>query len=364
MQLPDLETFLTLPTSQIAEIVSQSKRLRLGAPTSEVEEIERRQVCVFPIDGTRRWHLLEHTPADTAALRDPAAQVRYLLDYLDRAAESQLRLLRLFFEHGIHTLLTSFYRTSLLPERLPIYLSLVIKLGLAKLAQPPFLQLYEELGIRVRFYGDYALFDELERLRLLEPEAAEQDKALAAYLERRGDTAWLSRKLTDILAEIVARTAGNKRHLFLGGLFADAPLKAIIQLVDRFKAQHGRLPDRRELVAAYYGEYVGPVDLYIGFDKPHVFDVPLLDLGEADLYFTVAPSPYLTAAQLRRILFDHLFSRQTRADDYTRLSPDAMEQLRAFYTLNRESVLGLGCRHATSETWYPTPQVQLPPDFA
>ena len=64
-----------------------------------------------------------------------------------------------------------------------------------------------------------------------------------------------------------------------------------------------------------------PVELFIGFDKFTVFDMPLLTTGEEDLYFSVSPSPYMTIRQLRAILYDHLYVRRTPEPDYTTLQP-------------------------------------------
>ncbi len=39
----------------------------------------------------------------------------------------------------------------------------------------------------------------------------------------------------------------------------------------------------------YYGEYVAPVDLFVGFDKFCTFDMPLIATGDEDLYFHGQP---------------------------------------------------------------------------
>jgi hypothetical protein len=114
-------------------------------------------------------------------------------------------------------------------------------------------------------------------------------------------------------------------------------------------------------VAAYYGEFVPPADLFIGFQPPAAFDMPLLNCGEEHLYFTVAPSPYLDAQALRAILYDHLYLRQER-DAYGEYTAAHWQALADFYAANRGSVLGLGRRHPAG-FWHPVPQVTLPPGW-
>ncbi len=112
------------------------------------------------------------------------------------------------------------------------------------------------------------------------------------------------------------------------------------------------------------GEYVEPVDFFIGFDRPAAFDMPLIATGSEDLYFTVSPSPYLDARTLRAILYDHLYARRIDEANYTALSPKDWQTLADFYAMNRRHVLGLGRKHESGNFWYPLPQVELPPHMA
>jgi tuberculosinol/isotuberculosinol synthase len=122
------------------------------------------------------------------------------------------------------------------------------------------------------------------------------------------------------------------------------------------------LPDKRQIVEAYYGEYIEPVDLFIGFaDRPAAFDMPLIATGSEDLYFTVGPSPYLDAHTLRAILYDHLYARRVDEANYAKLSPEDWQTLADFYALNRRHVLGLGRQHASGCFWYPLPHVEILP---
>ena len=126
---------------------------------------------------------------------------------------------------------------------------------------------------------------------------------------------------------------------------------------------HGRSPTKDELVTQYYGEYVPPVDIFIGFDKFIVFDMPMLTTGDEDLYFTVAPSLYLTEQQLREILYDHLFDRKVEETDYSELTPEDWQLMGEFYRANQGKTLGVGACQTRGNYWYPLPQVEIPAEF-
>jgi hypothetical protein len=302
----DFETFLDLESTRVAEQVQES-----GDKT-----------CVFPINGTRRWFMLEHMP-DREADFHPA--------YLDRGTKRHIELYQLVFDHGIGTLLTPAFGPDLL-ERGDAYVQLATE-GLARLAtHPAFLEFYRTYEVRVRFYGDY------ERFFRSTP---------YAYLP-------------DLFLEAQERTSRHNRFRLFFGVCADDAITATARLAIEYYERHGREPDRRSLVGLYYGEYVEPVDLFIGFDKFCAFDMPLLSTGNEDLYFTVSPSPYLSERQLRAILYDHLYARRGNEPDYDRMSHEDWEFMGEFYRLNRESVLGVGTSSGGG-VWYPLPQVTQPP---
>jgi tuberculosinol/isotuberculosinol synthase len=87
---------------------------------------------------------------------------------------------------------------------------------------------------------------------------------------------------------------------------------------------------------------MSPVNLFIGFDKFSVFDMPLLATGQEDLYFSLSPSPYMTQHQLRAILYDHLFVRPMPEPDYSKLSQDELSWLRDYYRGNKDQAFGVG----------------------
>ncbi|MBN1565626.1 MAG: diterpene synthase [Anaerolineae bacterium] len=305
----DRDTFLNLPTPDLAALVRQS------GP----------KVCVFPINGTRRWYLLEHAP--------DASEKDYLAAYLAKIEPNHVDLYRLLFDHGIEYLLTPAFGPDL-AERGPEYVAIVAH-GLARLGtEKLFLDFFEDYNVRVRFYGDYR-----------------------PYFENSPHAAVL-----DVFDDLTARTAHHDRFRLFFGLFGHDATETIAQLsVDHYR-QHGSVPDKRTLIERYYGEYVPPVDMFIGFDTFSTFDMPLIAMGAEDLYFTINPSPYLTDQQLRDILFDHLYSRRIEPD-YSSMEPDEWDLMREFYRVNMGKTLGVGGQQARGNYWFPLPQVTLPPTF-
>ncbi|MBN2390290.1 MAG: diterpene synthase [Anaerolineae bacterium] len=304
----ELETFLDLPTEEVAHIV------REAGP----------KVCVFPINGTRRWLILEHPEA---------VAEDFVEAYLDIAGRRHVELYQLFFDHGVDTLLTPVFGPDIL-ARGEGYSDL-IRDGLSWFARgQDFLDFYEAYDVRVRVYGDYR--------RYLEP---------TPYAE-----------VLDHFEAVEQRTASHSRHRLFFGVCAHDAAETIAEISVHFHQTYGRLPNKREIVETYYGEYVAPVDVFIGFDKFAAFDMPLVATGNEDLYFTVAPSPYLHARQLRAILFDHIYARPKGESTYTEMTEVDWAAMRDFYHLNREQTLGVGAQF-NSSIWYPLSQVKFPCDF-
>jgi tuberculosinol/isotuberculosinol synthase len=305
----DAAVFRTLPTEQIAQLV------RANGP----------KVCVFPINGTRRWFLLEH---------GQTAGPDWFSAYVTISEQRHLELYRLFFDHGVENLLTPIFGPDLL-ERGTAYIEMAAN-GLADLCQKPtVLAFYQEHQVRVRFYGDHRKYF--------------------------GPTPYAY--LSDLFDDLTARTAHHHLHKLFFGVFAHDAVETTGELAVQYYLQHGKTPDKRTLIEQYYGEYVPPVDLFIGFDKFCAFDMPLITTGNEDLYFTVSPSPYLSEQQLRDILYDHLFARRDSEPDYSTLSAAEWEAMRTFYRTNVGNTCGIGARRKPAGYWYPLPQVNLPHDF-
>jgi tuberculosinol/isotuberculosinol synthase len=277
------------------------------------------RVCVCPINGTRRWFTLEHASTNYENIES---------GYLDTVAKAYVDFFTLFYKHGIHTLLIPSFGPDLL-ERGEEYMKIAVK-GFEMVAKHDLFQkFYREYDVRVRFYGDFT-----------------------QYLEHT-DYHYLIKDFESITQE----TANHKSHQLFWGLFANDATETVGKIaVDHYK-KHNCPPSRQEIIKAYYGTYVKPVDLFIGFDKFSAFDMPLLAVGSEDLYFTVSPTLYLTQAQLRAILYDHIYSRKEQ-DEYDEMTVKEWEHMRAFYTTNLGNILGIGVKRGN--IWYPLPQIQIP----
>lgn len=304
----DVEAFRNLPTAEVARLV------REAGP----------KVCVFPINGTRRWFMLEH---------DVGLGEDFVSAYLDRASKRHIQLYKMFFDHGVDTLLTPVLGPDILErEGYAQFIEGGLKTWFGQ--SPDFLNFYDAYDVRVCVYGD-----------------------TRRYLEKT-PYAWA----LDAFEEVVQRTASHGRYRLFFGVCAHDATETVAEIGIRFYQEHGRPPKRREIVEAYYGESVEPVDLFIGFGPFTAFDMPLLATGNEDLYFTVAPSPYLSEEQLRCILYDHLYARPGEPN-YGEMATEDWDGMTRFYRLNRETVLGIGVR-ARGKIWYPTGGIEFPSGFS
>ena len=298
-----LEEFLQMPTEQIAQLVRED-----GPKT-----------CVFPINGTRRWFLLEHSE------RAQSSQ-SYIETYLERSFE----IFGMFFDHGIDTVLSPIFGPDLM-TRGEAY-RLAVMPAQQWLLQQHALDFYDTYGVQVRFYGDFHRHFEG-----------------TPYVE-----------VEKMFDELTKRTSHHQRRRLFFGVCAHDATETVAEFGIRFHQKHGRPPKKQEIVEAYYGEYINPVSFFIGFGQPAVFDMPLVATGSEDLYFTVSPSLYMDVKILRSILYDHLYIRRLDEKSYHDMPESEWRKLAAFYATNRHRVLGLGYQQ-NDHFWCPLPQVEVPP---
>lgn len=284
-----LERFLQLPTDEVAALVKATGQ----------------KVCAFPVNGTRRWFMLEH--ADEIG-ND------FFEAYMNASIKNHVELCSMLFEHGIDTILAPVFGRELM-QRGDEYTQRVGIDGLVRTASDSnYLRFYELYNVKVRFYGDY------------------RDVLTGTPYEHALKSIY----------EVTDKTKHNSSfHLFFG-VFADEVTETIARLSVEHYLAHGAVPDKETLIRNYYGEDVPPVSLFIGFDKFSVFDIPLLSTGEEDLYFSLSPSPYMTERQLRAILYDHIYVRPTPEPDYTTLGQDELKWLRNYYRSNQDYSFGVG----------------------
>jgi tuberculosinol/isotuberculosinol synthase len=292
------EQFLQLPTPEVAALVKATGR----------------KVVVFPVNGTRRWFLLEHADSLNSD---------FLSAYLDASIQNHVHLCAMLFDHGIHTLLAPVFGRELM-RRGDEYTRRVGMDGLVRTAtDPAYRNFFETYHVRVRFYGDY------------------RDVLKGTPFEY----------VLGALYEVAEATQHHTAHNLYFGVFADESAETVARLSVEHYLAHGVIPNKNALIRAYYGEDLPPVSLFIGFDKFSVFDMPLLSTGEEDLYFSVSPSPYMTERQLRGILYDHLYVRRTPEPDYTQMPPNELGWLREYYRAHRDLALGIG--KLKFNLWFP-----------
>jgi hypothetical protein len=292
------EQFLHLPAAEIAT------RVRATGP----------KVCVFPVNGTRRWFMLEH-----------AGQVSgdFLDAYMEASIHSHVELCAMIFEHGVDTILAPVFGRELM-RRGDEYTRRVGIDGLVRTAtDETYRAFFEQFHVRVRFYGDY-------REMLTD---TPYDYALKA------------------MEEVTQATRQNTGPRLFFGVFADEATETIARLSVEHYLSEGSIPDTQALIRKYYGEDMPPVSLFIGFDRFSVFDMPLLGTGAEDLYFSISPSPYMTRRQMRAILYDHLYVRPAPEPDYATLSEQELQWLREYYHRNRDYAFGVG--RLESNLWIP-----------
>jgi hypothetical protein len=210
------------------------------------------------LNGTRRWFL---------------SQSKDWSEYGRIIGKAHRELSQMFFDHGIKTLLQPLLGYDLL-QRGQEYVTVAVEHGLIELAAPEYRHWYRQNEIKVNFYGNWS-----------------------ATLNKLG----LS-KLVKVLEGIIEETGQNIKHDLLFGIFADEGLDRIVKLAKNVERE-------QELIKLYYGQIVSPVDLVVGSGQPVIWDLPLLDINRANLYFIQAPTYCLTKEKLRQILYDHLYQR-------------------------------------------------------
>ena len=283
------ERFLELSTEEVAALVKATGQ----------------KVVVFPVNGTRRWFMLEHG----GKIGDD-----FFGAYMDASIKNHIHLCSMLFDHGIQTILAPVFGRELM-RRGDEYTRRVGMDGLVRTATDKnYRAFFEKYDINVRFYGDY--------------------RDVLTGTEFEG--------VLGSLYKVMESTRKNRHFNLYFGVFADEATETISRLSVEHYLAHGTVPDKSVLIHQYYGEDLPPISIFIGFDKFSVFDIPLLATGEEDLYFSISPSPYMTQRQLRAILYDHVYIRRTPEPDYTKLEPQDLEWLREYYRNNKDQALGVG----------------------
>lgn len=242
----------------------------------------RVSTAIIYLNGTRRWFLSRN---------------RDWSDYSHITARAHQATSQLFFDHGIRALVQPLLGYDLL-QRGQDYLVMAVEQGLAELATEAHRNWYRDSGIRVSFYGDWP-----------------------TVLPGLGFS-----HVAGLLADVAEETRRNTAHSLLFGVFADGNLSQIVTLAQEVEGGD-------HLLEKYYGQPVSPVGIVVGAGQPAVWDIPLLNINQASLYFLQAPTFCLNSPTLRNILYDHLFMRVNDDELYDDVSGDEWKEF---------AVLGLG----------------------
>ena len=292
------ERFLQLPTEEVSALVKATGH----------------KVCVFPVNGTRRWFMLEHGNEINGD---------FLEAYMYTSIKNHVDLCTMLFEHGVETILAPVFGRELM-RRGDEYTQRVGIDGLVKTATDKnYRDFFEKYNVKVRFYGDYR--DVLT--------GTPYEYALKS------------------IYEVTEATKPHTTFSLFFGVFADEVTETIARLSVEHSLAQGSIPDKEALVRKYYGEDLPSVSMFIGFDKFSVFDMPLLTTGEEDLYFSISPSPYMTEHQLRAILYDHMYVRPVPEPDYAKLASEELDWLRDYYRHNKDYAFGVG--KLKFNLWFP-----------
>jgi len=298
--IPTLETWLALPTPEIAQYV-----------------LPHRIAVMFTSDGTRRHYLLRHPEKN--------GQITNFLAYQQHTAALYAHSFTLLYELGVQAILTpGLY--SLNFQRGSQMLQFFLDATQQSLLSEPLLSLYRIWDVQVRLYGDY-------------------DIAPAAEPIRDG--------LRSVEADLTAlRPTGSRLLLF--GYIADTFEVEYLQRGMALQTALNRLPTPDEIRLACFPHGPQRIHIHLGGGWMRVGRVlPFtLDDGATDLYFATGLTFDLTEENIRRILYDHLFLRHVAPEDNVAYTPEMIAALRSYYAGHGENVIGLG-RLVGPGLWYP-----------
>lgn len=298
-------------------------RLSDGEVASWVRRYSDCFVLGWPYNGTRRWYAA-HAPRDG---HQGSTSADYLRDLIRKQAEHH----KMVFDHGVRFLVVPSFGDKNL-ARGPQYVRRVLS-GLPMLQDDEVYQQLISEGLQIRFYGDY-------------------EQVLTSALDTEQ-----SRTLLEFCSDLMYRTSSNGGPVLLLGLFADEPYSTISRLSVDFYKLNGRPPEHSELIQGYYGISMPPLDMYIGFAKPQLFNVPLLTTGSEQLYVTMNPSPDLSQAQLRIMLYDCLFLRGSNPN-YEAMSAQQRQDLLHRLQESSDQTFGVGHIDPLTGGWTP-----MSPDY-
>ncbi|UCH97304.1 MAG: hypothetical protein JSV88_10750 [Candidatus Aminicenantes bacterium] len=298
------EEFVALPAEEIARIVKQKGKPKLG---------------IFVPDGNRRM-----TMALTGLSEDSDD---FYSEYVRLFTEKFMGNLKVFFHLGLDTLMVPLISPTIL-NREPKYINLAVNGLLQALTQSKkWLNFYRDKDIRVRTYGN------------------------SGQLQGTG-----CEKGIQWVEEIKTQTSHHKKHtLFYGFLANSIEGMELVNLAVEFYQMHRRKPTYREMKEMYYGENLAEADFFIMSTKIAGAGVlpPLISNKKTEMYFLTAPGVMgLTQETYREILYDLLFCRTDGTiKKYGAHDLKDIEVLKKYYSPGESMVLGTGKR--VGKFWVP-----------
>jgi len=273
------------------------------------------------MDGSTRHYLLHNpNPMGEVIENEKAA-------YFQHGLKHFMRVVDLMLSCGVSTLIMlAIWPPDL--DRREDHLRQNVQYSKRLLLSEEALLTFKRRKVRSRLFGNYDVSPILESVR--------------------SDIEDLARELE------VATPVGEQLVLwgFSGGSGLD-------ELIARSVALHqtlGRLPTEEELRSACFPLGPSDVDIYIGTGWLRIGNIdlpPVLNQGNTDLY-SLCHLPFdLTEAEVRRILYDHLFLRhQSSPADVVKYTPEVLSPLQAYYAGHGECIIGFG--HVVGQGfWYP-----------
>lgn len=302
LQEPDLQSFLTMPTQIVRDMV-YSEKLSVS----------------LLLNGTRRWYFSEYF--DT-----PPQDNSYFPHYLDTVLTRLAQLLEMAVRHGTYRIFMpvySWYQS----QRNPYAHQFLLKGIQALTNYPLLLDVYTRNRCQVRFYGD---------------------------------TSYMPPEVAETLRQPFNCFEGEPDHIIYFGIDGGNPYNHTFKLVADFAAQHGRPPTWEDMVEQYYGDRsIRRLEIMVGFNRIYSRGgIPHLLEGGDRIYVMLVTPLVLSEKGLRTILHDYLYASHDFGRDYRDVHPNEITRLKHFYEANRDNIVGLMRKY--EDLVYPLPGVTWP----
>lgn len=294
---PSKDEFFALRLKEINKIIA-----RKGTP----------KTAVFVADGNSRIAMIR------SGKKPPSSE--FYEKYVKFIITNTRRVIKLFFKYNLRTLFMPIISEKVL-ERGKMYL----KKGLLPILQTIFfesgwLELYNELGLRVKVYGDYETLKHTECAPAVE---------------------WIQRCLK--------HTVKNKGPLLYYGIGGTTNLGIdLMRKGIEFFKKYKRVPTIPEQIKFYYGEKLDDVDLFImstKFKGVNAFP-PLISGKKTNVYYQLVPGLMgFNEKVYREILYDLLFCRKDSIlyDENAKSEINLDKELiNNYYNKNQSNIIGIG----------------------